>query len=224
MVLTMPTASFDALLQRSSALDNHIVLLLGSESYTTFDQSARIVASAAACSVAMDHGRGLRVLIASDLPAPAIGLMRLQFEALTRCAWILYAATDVQVEKLNAPLTLEAEKAANGLPMLTGMLAALKDKAPAAAVETLLHFKDVTAGALNSVVHGSIHALRRQVDGYPEPLLYQAVISSNALQTMCGMMFAILSGNPTITASMRQIQSAFKDCLPELLASSQSPR
>jgi hypothetical protein len=41
--------------------------------------------------------------------------------------------------------------------------------------------------------------------------------SSNGLLTMTGMMLAILSGNPNLAKRMSGIQSAFIDCLPELL-------
>jgi len=34
--------------------------------------------------------------------------MRLQFEALTRAIWLQYAASDMAIEKLGAPLTLQS--------------------------------------------------------------------------------------------------------------------
>ncbi len=97
------------------------------------------------------------------------------------------------------------------------MLAAIDGKAPAAATQMLTQFKDVTAGALNSFVHGGIHPLHPQTEGYPLPLLIQVVQTSNGLFTMSGMMFAILSGNADLAKGMSGIQPAFMDCLPELL-------
>ena len=197
-------------------LETTLVNMLGAEAYQTYDDSPRIVASASACSASWDHSRGLRVLIGAGLPTPATGLMRLQYEALTRCVWLLYAATDLEVEKLIAPLTVDTEKIANKTPMLAGMLAAIDGKAPAAATLMLKQFKDVMAGALNSYVHGGIHALRRQSEGYPEPLLMQVVTSSNGLLTMSAMMLAILSGNTTVSKQMSKVQPLFADCLPEV--------
>lgn len=161
------------------------------------------------------------MLMGAGLPTPATGLMRLQYEALTRSIWLFYAATDIEVEKLTTPLKAEAEKAANKTPMLAGMLAAIDGKAPAAATLMLKEFKDVMAGALNSYVHGGIHALRRQSEGYPESLLIQVVTSSNALLTMSAMMLAILSGDAAMAKKMSKIQPTFADCLPDLITSAQ---
>jgi hypothetical protein len=210
-----------SLLERSSTLDATLAQLLGAEAYEIYDDSPRIVGSASACSASWDHGKGLRVLIGSDLPTPAIGLMRLQYEALTRGVWLFYAANDTEVDKLTAALTPDAEKAANKTPMLAGMLAAIDGKAPAAATLMLKQFKDVMASALNSYVHGGIHAIRRQSEGHPEPLLMQVVTSSNALLTMSAMMLAILSGDAAMAKKMSQIQPMFADCLPDLIAPSQ---
>ena len=48
-------------------------------------------------------------------------------------------------------------------------------------------------------------------------LMIQVIRSSNGLLTMTGMMLAILSGDLEIAKRMSRIQSAFADCLPELL-------
>ncbi len=211
----------ELILERSDALDATLVNMLRADAYQTYDDSPRIVASASACSASWDHSRGLRTLIRSDLPTPAIGLMRLQYEALTRCVWLLYAATELEVEKLTAPLTVDTEKVANKTPMLAGMLAAIDGKAPVAATLMLKQFKDAMAGALNSYVHGGIHALRRQSEGYPVPLLVQVVTSSNGVLTMSAMMLAILSVDTTVSKQMSTVQPLFADCLPELIAPTQ---
>jgi hypothetical protein len=143
--------------------------------------------------------------------------MRLQYEALTRSVWLLYAAPESAVGKLHTKLTPAAEKAANRLPMLSEMLSAIDGKAPPAATQMLTHFRDVSAGALNSYVHGGIHPLMRQSEGYSAPFMIQVIRSSNGLLTMNGMMLSILSGSPDLAKRMSGIQSAFIDCLPELL-------
>ena len=169
------------------------------------------------CCVSLDHARGLRALVREALPAPAIGLMRLQYEALTRSVWLLYAAPDSAVEKLRTTLTPAAEKTASRLPMLSEMLDAIEGKAPSDATQMLREFKDVQAGALNSYVHAGIHALVRQSEGYPVPLMIQVLRSSNGLLTMNGMVLAILSGDPELAKRMSGIQLGFSDCLPALL-------
>lgn len=206
------------MLRLSSELDDAIFRVLDTNGYRVFDESKRIESSFQACSVSLEHARGLRTLMAEDLPTSAIALMRLQFEALTRCVWLLYAASDAEVGKLTAPLSTTTEKAANKLPMLAEMLTAIDGRAPPPASQMLNQFKDITAAALNSFVHGGIHAIQRHSKGYPVPLLIQVIRNSNGLLSMTGMMFATLAGDQELMRKMNQIQTPFRDCLPELLA------
>lgn len=215
---THPNIGLNEILQRSAALDEGIIRLIDPDTYQVFDASARISASFSACCISMEHARSLRLLIHEELPTSAIGLMRLQYEALVRSVWLFYAAPEAVAEKLNATLTADTEKAASKLPMLSEMLQALAGKAPAPAVQGLNQFKATSAGALHSFVHASIHPLKRHLDGYPLPLLIQIIRNSNGLFTMSGMMFAILSGNTNLMQRMGSIQPAFSDCLPELLS------
>ena len=205
------------ILDRSDALESAIVDPLGGDGYRVYDDSARIAASFAACSVSLEHAQALRTLIRDGLLTSGVSLMRLQHEALTRAVWLLYAASDEAVTKLVTPLTPAAEKVANKLPMLAEMLGAIAGKAPPAATQMLVQFKDVHAPALNSFVHGGIHPLQRHAEGYPVPLLIQVVQNSNGLLTGTGMLLAILSGNAVVAKQMAAIQPAFADCLPQLL-------
>ena len=177
-----------------------------------------------ACSVAFEHGQSLRILLEVGNPTSAVSLQRLQFEALTRAMWLLYAASDTDVAKLLAPLSADAEKAANHLPLVGEMVETIKKGAPAAAYEMLASFKDVTWRAMNSFVHIGIHPLQRHGEGYPLPLILQIVQNSNALATMTAMLLAILTGEQERVAAVRGLQLEFKDCLPSLSAIIQEPR
>ena len=66
-------------------------------------------------------------------------------------------------------------------------------------------------------MHGGIHVLARQRVGYPELLVEQVVRSSNGLQTMAGMLLAVLTGDSRVVRKMAGVQAAFADCLPELI-------
>lgn len=186
--------------------------------FRAYDDSARITATVSAASVALEHGRALRVLVADGLPTAALSLMRLQHEALTRALWLLYAADDTAVTKLIAPLTKEAEAAAGKLPMLADMLKQLGTKPAAAkALIGLLAFKDNNAAALNSYVHGGIHALQRQAQGYPVPLIVGALRNCNGLMVMTAMMLAILTGRQPLVHAVSLLQATFADDLPPAL-------
>jgi hypothetical protein len=170
----------------------------------------------------MEHAIALRALTAVGLPTSAVSLMRLQFEALTRAMWLVYAASEIQIEKLQAPLTSEGEQAAKNLPGATEMIRQIENRVgqgvPVAAHLMLSHFKDVSWSAMNSFVHGGIHALRRTADGFPLHLDLQVLRNSNGLTTMTGMTLAILTGREDITKPMSKIQIEFADCLPDLVS------
>jgi hypothetical protein len=119
---------------------------------------------------------------------------------------------------LNAPLSKEAESAAGKLPMLADMLKQLSSKPAAAkAFVGLVAFKDNNAAALNSFVHGGIHALQRQAQGYPVPLLVGALRNCNGLMVMAAMMLAVLTGRQALVHAVSQLQVNFADDLPPAL-------
>lgn len=169
-----------------------------------------------ACGIAFEHAGAVRSLISAGLCVSATALLRVQFEAVTRAMWLLYAASEEDVKKLLGPLDEDTQKAANKLPMAAEMLKALERHAPATAVGPLLTFKMVSAGPMNSFIHSGIHPLQRHRDGFPALLRDQLVRSSNGLNTICGMVTAVLTGNPAITAHVREIQARYLKVLPSL--------
>lgn len=211
-------AELTRMLHRADELDAALMHAIHATHYRPYDDSDRISASVAAASVALEHGRGLRVLVADGLPTAALSLMRLQHEALTRALWLLYAANDLAISKLSSPLTKETESAAGKLPMLADMLKQLGTRPAAAkALVGLLAFKDNNAAALNSFVHGGIHALQRQAHGYPAPLIVGALRNCNGLMVMAAMTLAILTGRQALVHAVSQLQTTFADDLPPVL-------
>jgi hypothetical protein len=211
-------SGLDSMLRRSDELHDALLQRLdGAE----FDPTLRGEASLAMCAVALEHALSLRALMALGLATSAVSLMRLQFEAVTRAMWLIYAASDSAVAKLMATLTVESELAAKNLPSASEMIEQIGkrvgERAPAAAHQMLVRFKDVSWHAMNSFVHGGIHPLRRQADGFPVHLALQILRNSNGLTTMTGMTLAVLTGDEAIAKAMSKIQPEFADCLPELL-------
>lgn len=215
---TVQNDPLERMLERSNDLDEHLLLLLQD---AKFDGSDRGIAALGLCQLAFEHSTALRILLATGLATSATSLMRLQFEAVTRALWVTYAAGDVQVGKLDAPLTMESQQAAKSLPSVTGMIEELGKvsdiPAAAAAHAMLVQFKQECLHALNSFVHGGIHPLRRCTEGFPLPLALDMLRNSNGLLTMTGMTLAVLTGDHAIARPMSQIQSLFADCLPHLL-------
>lgn len=180
-------------------------------------QAARIAVSNIASCLAIEHGQGLRMLIQENCHTSAIALMRLQYEALVRSAWAMYAATDLSITKLSSMLNADSELAAKNLPSLSEMLKAMEGKAPPPALTSLVQFKAAMVSSLNSFVHGGIHPVQRSANGYPGELLVQVIRSSNGLTTMAAAMLAVLSGDQARMKIISGYQYEFRDCLPELL-------
>lgn len=202
-------------LTRADELDAALMRAVDADHYRPYDDSHRLAVCLSAANIALEHGRALRVLVADGLPTAALSLMRLQHEALTRALWLLYAADDAHISKLSAPLTKDAEVAASKLPMMADMLKQLSSNPKAAkALVGLLAFKANNAAALNSFVHGGIHALQRHAQGYPVPLIVGALRNSNGLMLMAGMVLAILSGRQPLMDAVNHLSVAFANDLP----------
>jgi hypothetical protein len=198
---------------RSAELETALTKFFG---LPTFNSSDRIIVSKTMCGVAFEHAESVKMLIASGNFTSALGLVRLQYEALVRGMWLRYAASDDAVAKLTNEFSRESVGNSEKLPMPAKMLESLEGKAPEAAMISLLDFKEHQWKPLSSYVHGGIHAVHRHSKGYPIMLLQQVLKTSNGLSTMVAMLLVILSGDTSQQGKIRAIQIEYFDCLPEL--------
>ena len=205
--------TIEALLARSHALHEAVVRIIGD---ALPYPGKRFAVAMDACDVAFEHASAVRSLVGTGMPISATALLRVQFEALTRAMWLLYAATDSDIENLSSPLAEETAKAANKLPMAAEMLKALEKHGPPAAVRPLTQFRVMSASPMNSFIHSGVHSLTRQREGFPAPLLDQIIRSSNGFNTMCAMLVAVLTGDASWIAEVRKIQVLFLNVLPPL--------
>ena len=97
-------------------------------------------ASIVLCGVAFEHAESAKVLIAAGNFTSALGLLRMQYEALVRAVWLLYAASDEAVTRLMTTFTPERVSVSEKLPMQAEMLKSLEGKAPEAALISLRDF------------------------------------------------------------------------------------
>ena len=164
------------------------------------------------CSVSLEHAQSFKILLASRNFTSAISLLRLQFECFVRGMWIIYAATDSAVSKLNATLNEKNEKRANNLPMLSEMIRKLEEKAPKNAVDPILEFKQYAWKPLSSYVHGGLHAIDRHHKGYPFEILEQALKASNGVNAMVAVLASMLTGQPELTKEVYKSFEIYSDC------------
>lgn len=205
----------DELLEKSEALNSEFSRVF---EHGPVDESNRVIASWLMCLVAIEHSVSLRQLVLSGGYTSAICIMRSQLEALTRGMWLFYSASENKIENTMKTLS-ELSQNADTKPSNSEMIAKMQGKAPEQAVLLLMlnEFKDVQWKALNSYIHGGVHALQRHGAGYPEELVIDIVKSSNALLSMTAMMAAILTGNQVIAKDVAKIQRRHEECLPGLL-------
>jgi hypothetical protein len=119
------------LLDRSRDLEQELHRMLGGDEIQLHDDSKRTLVTLSAAQTSMEHGVALRALLAHPLPTAGISMMRLQHEALTRAAWLLYAASEEQIARLVAPLDAAAEKAASKLTAAPAPISCVPTRVPA---------------------------------------------------------------------------------------------
>jgi hypothetical protein len=90
---------------------------------------ARGQAGQRAAHLSLEHGAAVRILFGAGAPNAACALLRSQYEAAVRGAWAVDAASNEKIDKLNRPLDLDSEQAANNLDDPEKMLNALEARA-----------------------------------------------------------------------------------------------
>jgi len=114
--------------------------------------------------MSVDHASAVQALICT-LPQSVISLIRPQYEALVRATWAFHVASDSDLERLLAPLSLASQQAAKQLPGVQDMLKKLENSGPQGASQLLGRAKENLYGGLNSYLHAGIHPLARQLTG-----------------------------------------------------------
>ncbi len=208
------SVQFDTLLERSEAFEEAIAACFPEAGYVPAlgNQQHELVATA--CTLCIEHASVLRAAFTIAAPNSGTAVLRLQYEALLRAAWLLYAATPEHVDKLARSLDLEAEQAAKHLPGYMDMLAAVVKNAPQGLSAPIAEFNQYSRHALNSFVHSGIHPLRRAREGYPVAMAATLVRFSNGLMHFAYRMLASLSGSQRLMERVTHLYKEFTDCVP----------
>jgi hypothetical protein len=214
LVAMTPLEHLEHVLHRSTELKQALVDAL--HQAPGLDGSERGQASAMLCNLSVEHADSVRVLVSQPLPTSAVAMLRIQYECVVRAIWAAYAADAKDLSRLLSVLTPENAQSASKLPNLSKMIDQLDARgAPPVAVDMLKDFRDNNWNALNSYVHGGLHALNRQQTGMPLQLLVHLVQFSNGLLIMAAMMLAKLTDEDAISQAVARAQLAFADCLPD---------
>ncbi len=201
---------FDPIFLESDKLASELYKLID---LPLFDDSTRVVTSEIACSMALEHWEAARKLFSFGLLPSGLVVQRTQFESLVRSVWLLYAATEENIAKLSATLTIENEQAAKNTPQIADMMSALEKKAPQHAYDALNRFKQNSWKALNSYVHAGIHPIRRHSEGYPIKLIQDVTRNTNALAIICAMHAVVLSGRQPMQKKVLELAANYPNCM-----------
>lgn len=167
------------------------------------------------CAISLHHGQAVLSLLPA-LPASAIALVRPQYESLVRAVWAMHAATDAQLQRMLAPLTIESQRAAKKLPGVPEMLEKLEGCGPRGAAALLGRARERLNDGLNSFVHGGIHPLARHHVGYPLGLLMDVLKNSNAMGMLTLHVLSALPQQEEAVVLVQLLHAEFSVVLPTL--------
>jgi hypothetical protein len=208
---------FEHLLELSDRFSEHLASLLDQRPLTVVEH----LPAASAATVSLEHAGSVRLLFAAGAPHSACALFRVQYEALLRAAWLLYAAPEAAAVKLDAPLQAGSQQAARNVAGARTMLEQLQKAMEAnpaliGLVQPLVAIREASWDAMNSFVHAGLHPLARKREGFPRELAANVVRQSNAIQHMAARLLARLPDDG-IGSVVREVDSAWmqhKECLP----------
>lgn len=185
------------LLNKSHQLE--IELLAPSIDLGLCDNSKRLLAVASLAMLSVEHSTSMRYLINKKCYASSFALFRLQYEALVKSLWVLYVSKDEAIDSVVGELE-EARLIKNKkvFPSLSKMLEQLLSaNTPAHShVLSLVELKNYSWDAMNSYVHSGLHAVQRNITGYPIELIYTIIKQSNNLLYLSAYLRAVLTGDP----------------------------
>ncbi|MGX5218301.1 DUF6988 family protein [Pseudomonas segetis] len=212
----MSSKGIDLIVERSIELYSAFQYILGDDGFYEDDRS---IACIRLCLVCHEHGLSVLMLSGIGNSISAASLLRLQFEALVRALWFLYAAPNEDLEKFTGNLTLESLELTRKMPSINEMLKAL-DKAENFHAYGKVMLKDVREKLLsemNSFVHAGIMSYKLQELGTPEVVVIKNIKHSNGISTMAAMALALISTDQSVVPVMSAVQPKFADCLPPLV-------
>ena len=184
--------------------------------YPLYEEQPRFKLALILAVSSMQYSDAVRLLCSQDLILGVGTTLRSQYEAIVRSVWVIYCATDLQVEKLDATLNRETQQASKNIPLLNEMLGEL-DKIPQIAnlLVALHEFKDSSWLPLNSFVHAGIHAVFWTKHKVPQELLEQLFRISNGLNILAFQTIGILTGRPDIQKKIFSVAASYPGCLPK---------
>ena len=201
------------LLDRSDTFHNSLRLILIGNDDHAIPPGDRTNAAFSYGRIALEHGSAFQHLLAVDNPAPALALVRLQYEAVLRGSWILYAAPATWLEDFKSQ-GAHGRKETTLFPKVFEMLDQL-DMSPAESVlpQSLRALKDRAWDALNSYTHGGLRLMVRALDGFEPALLMWMLRTTNSLCYVAAQLICHVANDPARSNRILDARNAMPDCM-----------
>ncbi len=188
-----------------------------------FASGPRAEAAVAAAELSFEHAHAMRTLFEVGTPNSAAVLLRSQYEALLRTAWLMYAASEPHMDKMATTLTAESgakAKNAKGAEVMLKELEVLLAATPTlrGLVLPLREIRDVSWTAMNSFAHSGLHPLTRTREAFPHKLVADLIRNSSGMLHMAARLLARLTASADIVTRMETAFAGFEDCLPVVTA------
>ncbi|MGB3091747.1 MAG: DUF5677 domain-containing protein, partial [Candidatus Zixiibacteriota bacterium] len=140
---------------------------------------------------ALEHHKSIVLLIDNALYGSAAALIRLLFEAYVRGVWLLYSASDEEIEQFKDDKLNKA---------FGELIADLESREPFDG-GTLSHVKEVSWKAMNSLTHSGLSQVARRITSdaitpnYTDEELKDVLETANSIGVLAAVAIACMAGD-----------------------------
>lgn len=202
------------LLDKSNTFDTALRTVLIGETERAIPPGARTNAAFSYSRIALEHGSGFQHLLSIDNATSALAIVRLQYEAVLRGAWVFYSASDVWIEEFSSEPKPDIRKEPAAFPKVYQMLERLA-ASPAESVLplSLANLKAKAWDALNSYTHGGLRMMVASLEGFDPELIAWMLRTTNSLSYVAAQLLAHVANDPARSNQLLSIRNAMSDCM-----------
>ena len=154
------------------------------------DAPTNIKVGAALCRLAVNHGRGLTVLMKEIIPSSAATLLRPQREVLLRAVWAYSLASEAQLEML-VNWADERTNAEPDFPKMHEIIDAMQGRSDLTAIrDSLVAIQTLFRRHMHSHPHGGLRAIQQVMGGGFDPLLAVNYLKACSAQSYLAAKYA----------------------------------
>ena len=175
------------------------------------DNTKHLQAVFAMLNIASEHGIAIHVLAENLCFTPAIGLLRMQYEAILKASWLYWVAEEEIIGNLSIDSNniLEKDKT---YPQIGEILSQLENKNKF--IYDILKEFDDNYKFTCSYIHSGKIALDSKIKGIDEETITTVIRNSNSLEVVGNAILAVLLNSEDIAEHVRNTQLEYSDCLP----------